>query len=296
MEHLNYHHLKYFWHVAREESVRAAAQLLHVTPSTVSGQLTLLEEQVGEALFRRTTEGMKLTALGKIVFGYAEEIFSAGHELQNYLSRRENENFVQLELGILDAIPKLLVRRLLQSVVDPDHQARMIFHEGREDELATRLALHQFDFVLSDAPMTALGAVEFFNHKLADSQIAIYGTQPLATRIQQFPEDLNGAPLLVPQTMTVVRRKLDRYLAERDIHPRISGEFEDTALMKAFGQTGLGLFPAPVLVEDVLLEQYGVQRVGLLDVREEVYLVSSSRHNEHPVVERLLESARPQPS
>lgn len=296
MEHLNYHHLKYFWHVAREESVRAAAQLLHVTPSTVSGQLNLLEEQVGEALFRRTTEGMKLTALGKIVFGYAEEIFSAGHELQNYLSRRENENFIRLELGILDAIPKLLVRRLLQSVIDPDHQAQMIFHEGREDELATRLALHQFDFVLSDAPMTALGAMEFFNHKLADSQIAIYGTQSLATGIRQFPEDLNGAPLLVPQTMTVVRRKLDRYLAERDIHPRISGEFEDTALMKAFGQTGLGLFPAPVLVEDVLLKQYGVQRVGLLDVREEVYLVSASRHNEHPVVERLLESARPQPS
>jgi len=293
MQYLNYHHLHYFWHVAREGSIRATSEVLHVTPSTISGQISQLEEAIGQPLFRRAGAGMTLTDLGEIVFGYAEEIFSSGRELQQYLARRSGENFVRLEIGVLDAVPKMLVRRLVESVVRDHPEAHVIFHEGREDELTTRLTLHQFDMVLTDSPMSAPGSIPVHNERLGDSSMSFFAAPTLAKTIKNFPDDLEGAPLLLPQTMTVVRRRLDRFFVENDIHPRIAGEFEDTALMKAFGDAGAGLFPAPTVIEDDILARLEVEKIGVLEtVREEFYLVSASRHHAHPAFGLLVDNAK----
>lgn len=285
MQNLNYHHLHYFWNVAREGSVRATAAKLHVTPSTISGQLSQLEEEFGDALFLRAAGGMILSEFGEMIFQYAEEIFSTGEELQHYVTRRSSDSFMRLELGVLDAVPKLLVRKLVAPVFQTYPEAHTVFHEGREAELASRLSMHQFDLVLTDSPVASLGAVTIDNRHLGESAIGFFACRELAKSIESFPEDLADAPLLMPQTMTAVRRELDRYFARTNTHPRIVGEFEDTALMKAFGEIGAGIFPAPTVIAAEIERQFDVIEIGVLEeVRESIYLAQPVRKQPHPAV------------
>ena len=296
MEWLNYHHLLYFWTVAREGSIAKACEKLLLAQPTISGQLRQLEDSIGEKLFRRAGRGLALTEVGQVVYRYADEIFGIGRELQDVLKGRPRGRPARLLVGISDLVPKLIAYRVLRPALSMPEPVQLICHEDSPDRLLGDLAEHRLDVVLSDAPVSSLVRVKAFNHLLGECGVTICGTRDLANKLKKgFPASLNNAPMLMPIEGSSLRRNLDQWLETRNIRPAIAGEFKDSALMKAFGQAGVGVFPVPGAIEEEVRENFRVHVVGRIqEVQERFYAISVERKLKHPAVLAISEAARDQ--
>jgi LysR family transcriptional activator of nhaA len=294
MHWLNYHHLYYFWVVAREGSIAGACAQLHVSQPTISHQLQLLERAVGQPLFDRVGRGLTLTATGQLVLGYADSIFQLGQELQEAVRGAPTGQPLRLRVGIPDGLAKLMVYRLLRPAFQLKEPLRLLAREGPLDRLLHQLAAHELDLVLSDAPATSLVNVRAFNHPLGQCGVTFFGTAALVRRFQAgFPQTLDRAPLLLPAGHAMLRRGLDHWFDAQELTPRLVGEFDDSALMKVFGQEGRGLFPAPAAIADEVERQYRVRRVGTIEaVQERFYAITVERRLKHPAVQAISREAK----
>jgi LysR family transcriptional activator of nhaA len=262
MEWLNYHHLLYFYTVAKEGSVSTAARTLRLAQPTLSGQIRKLEEAFDEKLFVRSGRHLVLTEMGRVVYRYADEIFGIGRELTETLRGRPTGRPSRLSVGVADVVPKLVTHRLLEIALELPGPTQIVCHEGKTDRLLADLAVHEYDLVISDAPLPPHVNVKAYNHPLGESGVSFFATRALAPRAGRFPQSLDGAPMLLPTSNTSLRRALDRWFEDRDVHPRVVAEFEDSALLKVFGQHGHGVFPAPSILEREIQTQYGVRVIG----------------------------------
>ena len=294
MEWLNYHHLFYFWTVMREGSLTAASARLSLAPSTVSAQLGRLEETLGGKLFRRTGRNLEPTDLGRMVFRYADEIFSLGREMMDTIRGRPVAGPLSLKAGVVDVLPKLIVRRLLEPALQLPERVKLVCLEDKEDALLAELAMHSLDVVLSDAPLRAGLSVKAYSHLLGECGITFFAVEKLAAGLREkFPLSLHEAPMLLPMEMTALRGGLERWFASLGIRPAIAGEFDDNALLNVFGQEGDGVFAAPTVVEPEVLRQHKVEVVGRTQaVKERYYAISVERIIKHPAVAAILEAAR----
>ena len=290
---MNLKHLHYFWTVARTGSIAAAAERLHLTPQTVSAQIKLLEDALGNALFQPAGRGLKLTEAGRAALGYADEIFALSDALEATLGRHHGVPNLPFRVGISDAVPKNIAYRLLASVTELPEPVRLICHEGKLDRLLAELALHRLDMVVADRPLPTSVRVRGFNHKLGESDVAFFAAPGLAGRCRKFPACLDGSPLLLPGEDSTARARLEQWLEVERLAPLIVGEFDDAALMKAFGQAGRGFFPAPAVLAAEVEAQYGVREVGRTSaVKEAFYAITGERRITHPAVRTVTEAAR----
>ena len=294
MEWLNYHHLLYFWTVARVGSVGGASEELRLTQATVSAQLKALEEALGENLFRRAGRGLALTDTGKLVFRYADEIFSLGQEMMGALQGRPEGKLARLTVGVADVMPKLVAYQLIEPALRLQDTYRIVCREGTNAELLPALAVHDLDVVLTDAPVEPGMNVKAFHHLLVECDVLLFASSKLAvTYRRNFPSSLDGAPFLLPTRNTTSRRSLDQWFDQRSIHPKIVAEFEDNALLMAFGQHGVGIFMAPAVIRAEVEKKYDVKVVGQVGtVRERFFAVSLDRKLRHPAVVAISEAAR----
>ena len=291
---LNYHHLLYFWTVAREGSIARACMLLHLTQPTISGQLRTLEKAVGAKLFDRVGRNLALTDTGRIVYRYADEIFSLGRELQDTLQGRPAGRALRLIVGTSPTLPKTVVYRLLQPALDLPEPVQIIYEEGQPDYLLAQLAINALDVVLSDVPASPLVKVRAFNHLLGESGVSFMGTAKLARTCGDcFPGSLDGAPFLLPGKDSALRRLLEQWFDAEGIQPLIRGEFADSSVLKVFGSAGLGIFAIPSVVEGEIKKSYHVRLVGRVPaLRERFYAISVERRLKHPAVMAITEAAR----
>jgi LysR family transcriptional activator of nhaA len=294
MEWLNYHHLLYFWMVVREGGVGKAAEKLRLAQPTISGQLRTLEASLGEKLFTRSGRTLALTDVGRIVYRYADEIFTLGRELRETVKGRPTGRPARLVVGIADVLPKLVVHRLLQPALQTGEPVRLVCYEDKPERLFAELALHNLDLVLTDAPMPPSVRVRAFNHLLGETPVGIFGHAKIVARVRRgFPKSLERAPMALPTENTALRRNLDEWFDARGIRPEVAGEFEDSALLKAFSEARGWLFPAPSAIAGEMRQQHHVVMAGRLhDVRARFYAVSVERKLTHPAVVAISEAAR----
>lgn len=294
MPSLNYKHLHYFWMVAKAGSIARASEQLHLTPQTISGQLSLFEEIQGEALFRKNGRNLELTEAGHLVLSYADDIFALGQELEEVLHHRPTARTVQLRVGVSDALPKTLAYRLLEPALKLPQTLRINCREGKLEVLLADLATHKLDVVMSDSPMPASANVRGYSHQLGECGISFFATRGLLEQYPQtFPQNLEAAPFLLPGEDAALRARLLQWFDHQGLHPRIAGEFDDSALMSAFGQAGAGFFAAPTVVADLVMRQYDVQLLGQTDeIREQFYAISVQRKLTHPAVLAISRAAR----
>jgi len=291
---LNYHHLLYFWTAAREGSITKACEVLHLTQPTVSGQIRELEKALKSRLFERSGRSIRLTEAGQIAFRYADEIFTLGRELQDALAGRPAGMSLRVVVGVADTLPKLLVQRLLAPALHMGQEVRVTFIDGDPDRLLVRLADHEIDVVLSDFPANPRVGLKAFNHLLGECGVTFFGVNALARRYRAgFPLSLDGAPMLMPGGNTALRRALEQWFDEIGVRPQVRAEFTDSALLKAFGSFGDGLFVAPTAVEEDVKRMYGVGVVGREEsVRERVYAISVEKRLKNPAVVAISKAAR----
>ena len=291
---LNYHHLLYFWTVAREGSVSRAAGVLHLTQPAVSAQIRTLERSLGDRLFQRRGRGLALTETGRLVYQYADEIFTIGRELQETLAGRAGGRPVRFTVGVTDAMPKLLAHRLLTPALHLAPAVKLVLREGAPEELFARLATHALDLVLTDAPAPPGTAVRTFSHLLGECGTTVFGAPALVSRYRRnFPRSLHGAPFLMPGEGSTLRRSLEQWLEREQVRPAVRAEIDDSAVLKVFGQAGEGLFAAPSVVEAAVRRQYGVRVVGRMEsLRERFYAITVQRRIAHPAAIAMTREAR----
>ena len=294
MEWLNYHHLLYFWTVVREGGISKAADKLRLSQPTISAQIRQLEESLGERLFQKQGRTLVPTDVGRLVFRYADEIFGIGRELMETLRGRPAGRPLQLTVGIANAVPKLIVYRLLRPASQGPEAVHLVCREDTTERLLTELATHALDVVITDAPAPASVRVKAFSHLLGESDTAFFAPAAIAAPLRRrFPASLRDAPMLLPTTNTALRRDLDAWFEQEDLRPRVIGEFEDSALMKVFAQGAPAVFPAPAAIERDICRFYGVKVVGRTKaVRERYYALSVERRLKHPGVLAITSAAR----
>ncbi len=294
MEWVNYHHLLYFWLVAREGSLARASAELRLAQSTVSKQIHLFEEALGQALFARSGRRLVLTDSGRVVFRYADEIFGLGREMLDTLKNRPVGRPMRVMVGVADVVPKLLAERVLEPALHLPVPARLVCRENTPDRLLVELAAHELDVILTDAPPSAQVKVHAFNHLLGESDITFFGRPELVAKTRrQFPASLGGAPVLLPTENTVLRRSLEQWFESRGVRPNVVGEFEDSALLTTFGLRGAGVFPAPSVIAREVERQYQVKAIGkVAEVRERLYAVTVERRIKHPAGVAICDAAR----
>ena len=294
MEWLNYHHLLYFWTVAREGSVAKASASLGLAQPTISGQVKTLEDALGEKLFERRGRNLVLTEMGQVVFRYADEIFSLGRELLDTVKSRPTHRPARLKVGLAGVVPKLIAYELLKPALALPEPVELSCVEDEADRLVAALATYSLDVVLTDAPLARGLSVRAYNHFLGESGVTFFVTKALATKYRRrFPRSLDQAPMLLPMPNTTVRGNLDHWFEKQAIRPRLVAQFEDTALLKVFGGSGIGVFPAPTVIEAQVKRQYGVSVIGrTTEVTERFYAISVERRITHPAVREITEAAR----
>ena len=285
----NYKHLYYFWVVAKEGGISRAADKLDMAVQTVSAQVRELERSLGCELLKPAGRGLALTDAGVAAMQQADTIFLLGEELPARVRDAMSTPVVRLRLGISDGLPKLVVHRLLSPVAN-ESQLRLLCHEGNFNDLLGDLALHKLDVVISDRPAPANPNMKLYSHGLGSSNMAWYGTPALMkTSKLRFPECLNELPMLLPTTHTASRDRLEAWFEQRGIRPRIVGEFEDSALLKTFGSSGMGVFPVAEWVHEELIAHYAVKSIGPCEgVTEHFFAVGTEKKVQHPLVQRLL--------
>ncbi len=291
---LNYKQLYYFWNVAKAGGVIRAADRLNLTPQTISGQLGELEKSLGTNLFRRTGKRLELTPAGALALTHAEEIFQIGNELEGLLRNRPVGGDLLFRVGVVDAVPKSIAHQLLKPALRMEEPVRLVCHEDKPEGLFAELAVHKLDLVIADRPLPRELGVKGFNHELGRSMVALCAAPAMAERYRaDFPTSLRGAPLLVPGEGTSLRGAINHWFLKNQITPNIVGEFDNTALMKAFGQAGIGLFPVPAVIAEEVQHQYGVAIVGLVEeIVVRYYAISQERRLKHPAVLAVWEAAR----
>jgi LysR family transcriptional activator of nhaA len=291
---LNYRQLHYFWVVAKTGSIVRACEQLNLTPQTISGQISLLEQTYGIELFRRVGRQLELTEAGRQTLPYAEQMFQLGGELELMLRAQPNEQQILFRVGVADVVPKSIVYRLIAPTMELSEPLRITCREDKLERLLADLAIQRLDLVISDSPMPSHLDIKGYSQKLGECGISFFATAELAAQYgQDFPRGLHGAPLLIPGPETVVRSRLQRWFAEQQIQPRIVGEFDDSALMQAFGQSGSGIFIGPSVIADEVIRQYGVELIGQTDaVTESFYAISVERKVKHPGIVAITEGAR----
>ena len=294
MEWLNYHHLLYFWTVARHGSIKGACEELNLTQPTISSQLQALEDSLGQKLFTRRPRRLLLTEAGRLVFRYAEEIFSLGREMTHALQGQPSNRPIRLMVGVTDSLPKMVVYKLLEAALEFDKPAQLVCEEGKLEQLLARLSIHDLDLVLADAPIPPDIRVQAFNHLLGESRVFFFATPALAKVYRKdYPRCLNGAPFLLPKLTTGLGRDLDGWFALNNLVPQIVGEFEDSAMQKAFGQAGRGIFPGSAIMENQICRQYQVQVVGEVNgIKQRFYAHTVNRRLNHPVVQAIAQLAK----
>jgi len=294
MEWVNYHHLLYFWVVAREGGLVPAGRVLRLSHPTLSAQIHALEDQLGEKLFTKVGRKLALTEVGRIVYRYAEEIFTLGREMVDTVKGRSSGQPLRLDVGVVDVVPKLVVRRLLQPAMSLSEPVKIVCYENSYDKLLADLALHTLDIVIADSPVPAGSSVRAFNHLLGETGVSFFGAQALASTFKRgFPKSLDGAPMVLPLENSALRRMLNQWFDRHAVKPRVVAEFEDSALLKVFGADGVGIFVAPTVVEKEVCRQYAVSVIGHAhDVKERFYAVSVERRLKNPAVVAISDAAR----
>lgn len=293
MASINYKHLHYFWVVAKTGSIARASEQLHVTPQTISGQLSLFEELQGEALFKKAGRNLQLTEAGRLVLGYAEEIFLLGQELEQVLQHHPTERTVQLRVGVSDAVAKAVAYKLLEPALSLPQTLKINCREGKLDDLLSELARHKLDIVITDTPMPPTMKVRGFSHALGECGLSFFATKSLRAQYPQtFPACLHGAPVLLPGEDSALRSRLMHWFETQGIRPKITGEFDDSALMSAFGEAGVGFFAMPSAITDMVMRQYDLELVGSTDaITEQFYAISVQRKITHPAVLAISQAA-----
>lgn len=292
---MNYKHLHYFLQVAKLGGVQRASEKLHLTPQTISGQVQLLEDSLGSALFKRSGRGMALTEVGRLVLGYAEDIFSTGAELEEAVREHAKTGpKLEFKVGVSDAVPKSIACRLIEPATRLQEQVRIVCHEWKIDSLLAGLALHRLDLVISDAPIPSSVSVRAFSHRLGASGTTFFAAPPLLkSLVGAFPECLEGAPMLMPGEDSALGRRLKSWFQTRGLHPNVVGEFDDRALAEEFARRGAGILVGPSVLSTEVEKQYGVKPVGgTAELEDEFYAISVERRIRHPCVVAITQSAR----
>ena len=294
MEWLNYHHLRYFWTVAKEGGLRAAGEKLHVSQPSISAQIRELEEALGEKLFRRQGRANVLTEAGQIALRYADEIFNLGHELTNAVKQRPSAQAIRLHVGVADAVPKLVTNEILKPVFEMSQQVHVICREAKAGELIAHLAAHRLDIVLADEPASSSHQGRVFNHHLGESGVTFCAERQLAKQLRRgFPKSLNDAPALLPAETTALRRALEKWFQATGIRPRVVADFDDAALMKVVAAEGKGFVAISTIVVAEATARYGLHVVGATErCRDNVYAITAERRISHPAVTLITEGAR----
>jgi len=294
MNNINYKHLHYFWATAKEGSIARASDSLHLTPQTISGQITLLEESMEVKLFERAGRGLVLTEAGRMVFSYADEIFHLGLELKEVLRGQLTGRPLQFNVGITEVVPKLIAYRLLEPALQLPEQIHISCREDKLNKLLADIAVHKLDMILTDSPIPPGMNVKAFNHLLGECGVSFFAAKHQATTYRDnFPHSLGGAPILLPSDDTTLYSSLTQWFEQIKIAPIAVGTFDDSALMKAFGQAGVGVFSAPTVIEQEIQQQYNVETIGRTnDIREHFYAISAERKLKHPAVVAVSHAAR----
>ena len=294
MSSLNFKHLRYFWAVAANGTIARASEILHLTPQTISGQLRELEEQLNAKLFQKSGRNLVLTDTGRVVFSYADEMFRLGDELQDVLAGRIPGAAMTLTVGVAMVVPKLLAYRVLEPVLAMQDAVRLVCLEAPLADLLADLSVHKLDLVLADSPISPALNIRAYNHLLGESGISFFANPKTARKYAaRFPHSLRGAPMLMPTASSALRRMLEQWFERQEIKPMVVAEFEDRALMKAFGEAGAGIFTSPTTVEDDVVAKYGVRVIGRSeDLKERFYAISAERRIKHPAVSVITEAAR----
>jgi LysR family transcriptional regulator, transcriptional activator of nhaA len=286
---LNFRHLYYFWVVAKEGSVTRAAERLDVAVQTISAQLALLEQSVGKALLAPQGRRLALTEAGRVALNYADQIFLLGEQMVDALAE-DVDGTMRLTVGISDSLPKLIASRLLEAALQLPQRVRLVCSEGNFESLLGDLSVHKLDVVLTDRPVPPGTNLRVFSHSLGESELNLFALPDLAKQYRtKFPESLNGAPLLLPTRNNAIRGRIDHWFETHELRPDVVGEFDDNALLNTFGQSGLGLFPAPSALAADVRKQFGAVPVGALGgVQEQFFAISNERKIKHPAVEAIL--------
>ena len=294
MDWLNYHHLRYFWIVAREGGLKQAAEKLHVSPPSISAQISELEAAFGEKLFRRAGRSNVLTEAGQIALQYAEEIFSAGAEMSNAIKNRPTSRAVRLYVGVADSMPKLLTHEILEPVFKMAQPVHVICREGKIDDLLAQLASHRLDIVLADEPAPSTTKVRTYNHPLGESGLSFCATPKLALKLRRgFPQSLHLAPMMLPVENTSQRRSVEQWFRSLSITPQVIAEFEDAALMKVVAAEGSVVIPVPTVTLKEATIRFGLKLIGSTDqCRDEFYAISAERRITHPAVVLIADKAK----
>jgi len=294
MNRINHNHLLYFWTTASRGSIARASEVLHVTPQTISSQIKLLEETLGVALFRREGRGLRLTEAGRTTKAYADEIFALDRELLAALRGDPRRTARELQVGISNALPKLVCQRILEPALKMDDPVRMVCHEDGIERLLAELALHNLDLVLNDAPIPQGLSLRAYNHLLGECGVTWMASPGIAKEHgKNFPAGLADAPFLLPTGDTALRRSLDLWFEEHEIHPKIVAEVADSALLKAFGGEGEGVFPVAEVVLEEVEKHYDVVPLGVAEgVVERFYAITVERRIRHPAVVEISRHAK----
>jgi len=294
MSSMNLKHLRYFWAVATHGSIARASEVLYLTPQTISGQLRELEQQLNAKLFQKSGRNLLLTDTGRVVFSYADEMFRLGDELQDVLAGRTPGAALTLTVGVAMVVPKLLAYRVLEPVLKMQDHVHLICQEAPLVDLLAELSVHKLDLVLADSPISPALNIRAYNHLLGESGISFFATHKKARKYAaRFPHSLNDAPMLMPTASSALRRLLEQWFERQEVRPAVVAEFEDRALMKAFGEADAGIFTSPTAVEDDVVAKYGVRVIGRTDdIKEHFYAISAERRIKHPAVTAITETAR----
>jgi LysR family transcriptional activator of nhaA len=293
MEWLNYHHLRYFWVVAHEGSLKVAAEKLHVSQPSISAQIKELEEYLGEPLFRRAGRSNVLTDAGQVAVRYAEEIFSLGQEMVLAIKQRPGAKALRLYVGVSDSFPKLVTNQILKPVMSMPQAVHVICREGKIEDLLGQLAAHRLDLVLADEPASSSFRIRTFNHLLGQTGVTFCAVPKLAATLRKgFPMSLHEAPALLPSENTATRRSLEKWFQDKGIRPQVVAEFEDAALMKVMAADGKGIIPVPTLVREEALERYGLEVIGATsECLDSFYAITAERRIDHPAVALITKQA-----
>ncbi len=291
---INFKHLRYFWVVATEGGVARASERLHLTPQTISGQIGLLEQQLGVKLFNRVGRNLELTESGRLVLSYADEIFSLGGELEDAIHQLPSDRPQLLRVGVVDVLPKSIALRILEPALQMGEAVRMVCREASLDVLLAELSVHRLDLVLADRRIPSTISTRGYSHRLGECAVSFFAAPALRKTLgRSFPASLNGAPMLLPGSGTRLRAALDQWFDRQRLHPQVVAEFDDSALMKAFGQKGTGVFTAPSAIEKEVEKQFQVKTIGRVDeLKEYFYAISIERRVTHPVVSAVVDAAR----
>jgi LysR family transcriptional activator of nhaA len=292
---MNYKHLHYFMQVAETGSVAAASRQLHLTPQTISGQIQLLGERLGGALFEKVGRRLVLTETGHLALGYAQEIFSLGSELEAAVREKARRGrTVEFRIGVADAVPKSIAYRLVEPAISVKEHVRMVCREWRLDRLLSELAVHALDLVIADAPLPPTVSVKAFSHHLGSSRIGVFASKSLKSRSRKpFPECMDGAPLLMPGEDSAVGQRLRTWFKSQGLRPSIVAEFDDSALAQEFGRRGVGYYLGPAVLTEEIEARLEVEQVGVIEaVEEHFYAISIERRITHPCVLAITRAAR----